>query len=108
MLPLLLNVAIRSYITLFEEWAIGDGCSVKACNDRWLGDSTCLADSMEKIHHGVIHCKVPDLVDIDGNWKVNTLLNVLLSALVERLILIPPPSSDDGVDVKSVPGKYAW
>lgn len=51
-----------SYITLFEEWAIGDGCSVKACNDKWLGDPTCVADSIEKIYHGTIHCKVPDLV----------------------------------------------
>jgi hypothetical protein len=81
-------------------WSIGDGLSVKFCEDVWVDKRVRIMDLEIQIPYQWRHMKVSDFVDEAGRWNWNVLNNFLLSDILNRIAVVPPPDMHSGPDVK--------
>ncbi|GAU31728.1 hypothetical protein TSUD_215290 [Trifolium subterraneum] len=65
-------------ISLYEEWSVGNGTSVLAWRDKWLGENIVLGQTMEIIPENIANWKVADMVNELGEWKLEVLNALLL------------------------------
>ncbi|WJX74098.1 hypothetical protein P8452_57800 [Trifolium repens] len=60
-------VKVMDNISQFEEWSVGNGTSISAWRDKWLGDNIVLAQNVESIPENVINWKFKPYSNISIN-----------------------------------------
>lgn len=94
-LPILLDTSM---------WIMGDGKSIKAWEDNWLGKEYCLNNYDVCILHNLRGVKVCDLVNDRGEWNVNLLSQWLLYQWVDKLQSCVPRQVEPITDVFCLAG----
>ncbi|KAK2395606.1 hypothetical protein QL285_057330 [Trifolium repens] len=97
-------VKVMDNISQFEEWSVGNGTSISAWRDKWLGDNIVLAQNVESIPENVINWKVADMVNEMGDWKIDELNALLPIAIINKIKALPPPQNTDGANERVWPG----
>lgn len=73
-----------------SRWVIGNGSNVDLWNDWWCGKT-----SFAKREHNLAHiCNtttISDVIDNNGNWKINEIRSILPREWVEEITSTPLP-----------------
>ncbi|PNX54418.1 hypothetical protein L195_g048037, partial [Trifolium pratense] len=66
-------VAAWDRISQLEAWSVGDGHSILAWQDRWLGNDVVLEQFTDALPDEMQHWSVADMIGGSGNWKAQVL-----------------------------------
>lgn len=58
------------YLDTHQFWAVGNGDSIRAWEDKWVSSSLCIAEEVQSIPSSVRDWKVSNMVDDQGQWKI--------------------------------------
>jgi hypothetical protein len=81
-------------------WSIGDGLSVKFCDDAWIDIGLRIKDLGLQVPQQWRHVKVSEFVDEEGRWNLNEPSNFLPPEVLHRIEVVPPLDMNSGPDVK--------
>jgi ribonuclease HI len=93
--PILSNMAM---------WVVGNGETVHAWDHCWLDKGMRVSDMHLNIPADMHHYKVVDLVDNNGDWRIEEFESWAPNAIVKKLRAIPPPHPNQGPDISVCPG----
>lgn len=80
-------------------WRLGDGRTIRFCQDPWFGDDSSLECHINiSLSNDMREMKVCEFVGPDGNWNGN-IMNLLPRDLADSITLVPPPYSETGCDI---------
>jgi hypothetical protein len=97
-------VAAWDSINQFEAWSVGDGRSIRAWQDKWLGNDVVLEQFTNQLPDEMQRWSVADMIDGSGNWNVQVLCNFLPHEILQKIIATIPPDDGEGPDVCVWPG----
>lgn len=83
-----------------EFWAVGDGISINAWDDKWLSSKDSLSNLVASIHDACKSWQVKDLSSASGNWNLELLRELLPYSISKKIMPIVPPSSSNGSDTR--------
>lgn len=86
---------------LFREnliWSLGNGSSVRCWKDAWIPGMGSLASKIPYFSNLDLECRVREFVNLDGSWNLDMFRFWLPEDVICRIINIPPPHPDSGLD----------
>ncbi|CAN1798710.1 Putative ribonuclease H protein At1g65750 [Linum perenne] len=91
---------------------IRDGRETAFWTGRWLDSGTILIDYVREVDDNIdLHTTVSEMVLPDGSWNVDYIRHYLEEDLVDEIVGMSPPTSEQGVDEwiwsREINGKFS-
>lgn len=91
------------YLDTHQFWAVGNGDSIRAWEDKWVSSSLCMAEEVQSIPSSVRDWKVSNMVDDQGQWKITEFNQFLPADIVKQIMALLPPAVGRGDDTRLWP-----